>query len=263
MDRFERWLKEEKTLGLGVSGVEVVERPDSHFVVFRFFFEALTNGKREVLLDEQLINIVGVSLVEQSLLLKWRIEAQELVGLRVQDLLRELGVLVEVDLATREVRVPAHDSVQSHHGIWFQNELVLLLVYVSRVRIRIVQALVLIQSDFRRLFQTLGLQIVIVFLLQLLNFFHSLLFLTVQHLHFLLILLLSTMLYFCRCLGCVGAKNMLLGCATILFLASLLFFCEYRRTIGQPFSGLFLEPRLLFSGSSRSPFDDLRGLLQF
>ena len=64
MDGFERWLEEEKTLGLGVGGVEVVKRPDCHLVVFGFFFEALANGEGEVLLDEELVNIVGVSLIE-------------------------------------------------------------------------------------------------------------------------------------------------------------------------------------------------------
>lgn len=95
-----------------------------------------------------------MSLVEQPLLLKRRIESQELVRLRIQDFFRELRVLVEVDLATCEIRVPAHDSVQSHYWIWFQNVLILFLVYVFWVRIWIIQALVLIQSDLRRLFQT-------------------------------------------------------------------------------------------------------------
>ena len=70
---------------------------------------------------------VGVPLVEKSLLLKRRVVAQEQVGLRIEDLLRELGVWVEKDLPGRVVWMPPHDPVEPHDRIRPQNVLFLLL----------------------------------------------------------------------------------------------------------------------------------------
>jgi hypothetical protein len=45
-----------------------------------------------------LVDVVGVSLVEQALFLQRRVEAEEQVRLRVEKLFRELGVWVEENL---------------------------------------------------------------------------------------------------------------------------------------------------------------------
>lgn len=44
--------------------------------------------------------------------------------------------------------MPTHDSLESHNGVGFQNELFPLLVGVFWVQAWVVQALVLVQRDF-------------------------------------------------------------------------------------------------------------------
>ena len=116
VDRLQRRLKGKQALARGVCSLEAIQRPDRHLVIFRFFLQALADREGEVLvprplLNEELVYSVGVPLVEKSLLLKRRVVAQEQVGLRIEDLLRELGVWVEKDLPRRVVWMPAHDPV--------------------------------------------------------------------------------------------------------------------------------------------------------
>ena len=67
-------------------------------------------------------------LVKQSLLLEGRVEPEKRVGLGVEDLLRQLWVMVEIDLSRGVIRVPSHDSIKPHNGVRFENELFPLFV---------------------------------------------------------------------------------------------------------------------------------------
>ena len=70
--------------------------------------------------------------MEQSLLLQLGVVAQEQIRLTVKDLTRQLGILVEVDLACGESRVNANHTVKCHYWVWSEHEVlgVALLTFV-------------------------------------------------------------------------------------------------------------------------------------
>ena len=88
-----------------------------------------------------------MSLVEQALLLQWRVEAEQEVRLRVEKFFGKLGVGVEENLARGVVWVPTYHTVETHNWVWFENK----FVAFFSVLLWVVERLVFINSDLRLL----------------------------------------------------------------------------------------------------------------
>jgi len=128
VDLLHRWFECYQALAVSVGRVQAIERPDSHLVILAPFFKRSTNSKGIILISrarhcEELVNVVCMSFIKQSLFLQWRVVAKQQVGLGEEDLLRQLGVTIEENGARSVVRVPPNDSIQPHDRVGLQDEL--------------------------------------------------------------------------------------------------------------------------------------------
>ena len=99
--------------------------------------------------------------------------------------------MIEVDLTWGVVRMPAHHTIKPHYRVWFENKLLFLSLHIFWIKSRIIQWLILIQSDFSLLSEIFCMQIIVVIFLESLNLFHGLFNLSTKSVRLALLIFIS------------------------------------------------------------------------
>ena len=75
-----------------------------------------------VLCDNEFVDSGLELVVEETLLLKLRVVAEQKVCLAVENLTCELSIFVKVALACTEMRMDSYNAVKSHNWIWSEHK---------------------------------------------------------------------------------------------------------------------------------------------